>query len=129
MIAPTYMKLKNLWIGVTITQQADLLRIEKLNQKWNGAKFISFEPLLSPLGLYNSNIQGYKLFIIGTQTKPVISIRRDLVEHIIDIANGNNVEVYKKKNLVTYDPEGVDLQTEEIAEKNWTILEKKESNK
>jgi protein gp37 len=62
----------NLWLGVSVTCQADLWRISMLKESIPSAtkRFISFEPLLGPVYTEGQKLGGVDWVIIGAQTGP-----------------------------------------------------------
>jgi protein gp37 len=59
-------------------------------------KFISFEPLLSPI---NTNLNGIDWLIIGSQTRPTKIPKKEWVHTLIDQARDLNIPVFLKDNL------------------------------
>lgn len=61
----------NLWLGVSVTCQEDLWRLDVL-ASWpdTGRRFVSFEPLLGPVELSDTQRQAVDWAIIGRQTGP-----------------------------------------------------------
>jgi len=91
----------NLWLGVSVTCQADLWRISALKEAIPQAtkRFVSFEPLLGPVYHPGQKLGGVDWVIIGAQTGPgkVVPDRQwidDLVE-----ACGTSIPVFMKSNL------------------------------
>lgn len=93
----------NLWLGVSIANQADLWRVETLKEKVIGHKFISFEPLHGPK---DADLSGIEWVIVGAETgnrkgriKPnpewIESIRREAERLCIAIFFKNNFRPYE----------------------------------
>jgi len=58
----------NIWMGVTVESNDYTFRIEKLRQTGAAVKFVSFEPLLSPIP--NINLEGIDWVIVGGESGP-----------------------------------------------------------
>ncbi len=43
--------LPNLWLGVSVTRQTDLWRLDELLRRWRGRAIVSIEPLLGPVDI------------------------------------------------------------------------------
>ena len=59
---------KNIWMGVSIENKEYLHRIDDLKQTDAFVKFISFEPLLGPIG--KINLKGLDWIIVGGESGP-----------------------------------------------------------
>lgn len=77
----------NIWIGVSVENEKYKYRIDSLRLIEAGIKFVSFEPLLEPLGILN--LEGIDWVIVGGESGPgarpmkeswVIDIRNQCVE-------------------------------------------------
>jgi len=58
----------NVWMGVTVENADYTFRIDHLRQSAADIRFISFEPLLSPI--HNINLQGIDWVIVGGESGP-----------------------------------------------------------
>lgn len=58
----------NIWMGVSVENDNSLLRIDDLRSTHAAIKFISFEPLLGPVG--KLNLQGIDWAIVGGESGP-----------------------------------------------------------
>lgn len=72
---------QNVWMGVTVENADYTFRIEHLRQTPAVIKFISFEPLLSPIP--NIDLEGIDWVIVGGESGP--KARRMQPEWVIDI--------------------------------------------
>jgi protein gp37 len=89
----------NLWVGISedATEPYYNDRIDILRKSDAHVKFISFEPLLSPIA---PDIKGIDWVIIGAETGPgARPLDLGWAEIIIDIARTNQVSVFLKDNL------------------------------
>ncbi len=74
---------QNVWMGVTVENADYTFRIEHLRQTGAVIKFISFEPLLSPIP--NIDLEGIDWVIVGGESGPKARVMRP--EWAIDIRN------------------------------------------
>lgn len=90
---------ENLWIGVSVTCQDDLWRIDALRQILPTAhKFVSFEPLHGPI---DPDLAGIEWAIIGAESgnrKGRIVPERQWVESLVDACT-SPIPVFMKSNL------------------------------
>jgi len=90
---------RNLWLGVSITGDGDLWRVDTLARVPVGVRFASFEPLLSPV-MDTGKVNALDWVIIGGLTgrvpfiPPVVWSQR-----IIDAAREHGIPVFLKDNL------------------------------
>jgi len=95
---------QNCWVGVTATTQADYdSAVYWLNQIDAKVKYISIEPLLSPIHL--PNYRDVDWLIIGCQTKPLKVLEFDVVMDIVNIADRVGTPVFIKpplSNIMNY---------------------------
>lgn len=103
----------NMWLGVSVTCQDDLWRIDHLRDVVGGVRFISFEPLLG--NIRHLDLSGIDWIIIGAET----GIRRNKVApaykwmHYLSMnADACNVPVFMKDNLLPHLPAGCELRRE-----------------
>jgi protein gp37 len=78
---------ENVWMGVTVESQEYTNRIENLRRTDARVKFISFEPLLSPIP--NLDLNGVDWVIVGGESGP--GARPMKKEWVIDIRDRCNV--------------------------------------
>lgn len=93
--------LENVWMGVTVTAEADRSRIEELRRNI-GAKhyFITFEPLFGPI--LDLDLDRIDWVVIGTETgnrKGKITAKKEWVLEIAAKAKEKNIPVFMKKSL------------------------------
>jgi protein gp37 len=87
----------NVWIGTTVEDQSKAWRIEWIQElKHHGIKFVSFEPLLSPVEF---DLNGIDWIIIGTQTNPYKPPEAEWVHNLIEQAKDAGAAVFLKDNL------------------------------
>jgi len=88
----------NCWIGTSVDRPEALGRINFLREVAAPLRFVSFEPLLSPMG--NPNLRGVDWVIIGAQTGPrAVVPDPHWVEGIIAACRQASVPVFLKNNL------------------------------
>ncbi len=73
----------NIWMGVSVESQDYTFRIEHLRETGAHIKFLSLEPLLSPL--HDLNLTGIDWVIVGGESGPGARVMRD--DWVIDIRN------------------------------------------
>jgi protein gp37 len=91
---------ENAWVGVTVTGEADLWRLEYLRQVKATVRFVSLEPLLSEID--PTKLAGLDWWILGAMTGPGSEKRqprREWVQGLIDVAEKAGVPIYLKHNL------------------------------
>ena len=100
----------NIWMGVTVENSDYVHRIDHLRQSRAKNRFISFEPLLGPIGSVDLN--GIDWVIVGGESGPgARSILKDWVIEIRDQCRAANIPFFfkqwggvrKKKNGRTLD--------------------------
>lgn len=97
---------KNLWLGVSVTSNVDLWRIDKLMSLKScgcheGYLFCSFEPLLENLVIpKQSGFSSLNWVIIGIQTNPVVVIPYEYIDRLYKYANDANIPVFCKDSIV-----------------------------
>lgn len=74
---------ENIWMGVTVENQDCVYRIEHLKRTNASVKFLSMEPLLTPIN--NLNLGGLDWIIVGGESGP--GARPMEVEWVVDICN------------------------------------------
>jgi len=89
---------QNLWIGATITCQAEVDKIDQLRRNVHGALiFVSFEPLLGPI---SCNLSGIDWIIIGKLTgSRKIPLQKEWVQSLINQARNLSIPVFVKNNV------------------------------
>ncbi len=94
--------LDNVWFGTSVTTNADLPRIEKLQEGIKAKHhYISFEPLFEDLG--EINLKGIDWVIVGAETgsrKERVEAQRQWVENIVKQAQEQNVPLIMKSSLI-----------------------------
>ena len=78
----------NIWMGVTVESENYRYRIEHLKKTGAAVKFLSLEPLLSPM--YNLQLQGIDWVIVGGESGP--NARPMEREWVVDIRNQCQLE-------------------------------------
>jgi protein gp37 len=58
----------NIWMGTTVTCEDDAWRLDKLKEANARVRFVSFEPLLGPVGDGMKNLDGIDWIIIGPRS-------------------------------------------------------------
>lgn len=89
--------LPNVFLGVSVTCQEDVWRIDELRKQWVGPKFISFEPLLEPIE--EVDLTDIDWVIIGAQTQPKKPVDEFSIGYIISEADKRKIPVFMKNNL------------------------------
>jgi len=88
----------NCWLGTSVDRAEALGRIDILREVAAPLRFVSFEPLLGPMG--NLDLRGIDWAIIGAQTGPgAVKPDSAWVEGIIDACRQASVPVFLKNNL------------------------------
>jgi protein gp37 len=86
----------NIWMGVSVENKDYLYRIDDLRKTTAQVKFISFEPLLGPLG--NMNLTCIDWAIVGGESGPgARRIDPSWVTDIRDQCNKNNIPFFFKQ--------------------------------
>lgn len=98
----------NLWLGVSVTCQADLWRIDMLRESIPQAtkRFVSFEPFLGPVYQEGQKLGGVDWAIIGAQTGPGKVVPK--VRWLADLfgAIPLSIPVFQKDNIRAISPVG-----------------------
>ncbi len=93
----------NCWVGATVTDQKSYERALKgMSYMIAPVRFLSLEPLLSPVQFLGRDLDIFHWLIIGSQTKPVIHPRRGWVEEILQTADKVGIPVFVKEPLASY---------------------------
>jgi len=88
----------NCWIGTSVDRSAALGRLDILREVTAPLRFVSFEPLLGPMGDFD--LRGIDWVIIGAQTGPgAVKPDSAWVEGIIGACREASVPVFLKNNL------------------------------
>jgi len=106
---------KNLWLGVSVTRQADLWRISLLKESIPSStkRFISFEPLLGPVYQPGQKLGGVDWVIIGAQTGPgKVAPDPDWIRNVIMAASPT--PTFLKDNLRPFSPVGIFQEFPEV---------------
>ena len=102
-----------MWMGVSVTRQDDLWRIDHLRKVVGGIRFVSFEPLLD--NIPRPDLSGIDWIIIGaeTGTRPdKVSPTYEWIHYLIADADALNIPVFMKDNLQPHLPDGYQLRQE-----------------
>lgn len=92
------------WIGVTINNFIDWIRLHLLKQLKSNLKFISFEPLLDDLGDSNIQLEGIDWIILGGQSGPQKFFPpKAWIQRLEDKADKLGIPVFEKSNLYRWD--------------------------
>jgi protein gp37 len=95
----------NLWVGTSVSTNADLGRVETVRGLSAPVKFLSIEPLLGPIE-FDAN--GLDWLIIGAQTgKNAIPPAQEWVETIVNAASAAAVPLFLKDNLGPFYPTAI----------------------
>jgi len=87
----------NIWVGATITKQAEAYKIMDLLQVDAKIKFASFEPLLEDISFC---MEGIQWAIIGKLTgSKRIKLKREWVYNLLGQLKAHNIPVFMKFNL------------------------------
>lgn len=88
--------LKNVWVGVSIENKAQLTRLDNLKKANGMTKFISFEPLLESIG--EPNLDGIDWAIVGGESGPnARPMEGDWVESIFKAARRSDTAFHFKQ--------------------------------
>jgi protein gp37 len=98
----------NLWLGVSVTCQADLWRISMLKESIPSTtkRFVSFEPLLGPVYREGQRFGGVDWVLIGAQTGPGKTVPE--VRWLSDLfgAIPLDIPIFQKDNIRDISPVG-----------------------
>ena len=87
---------RHIWLGVSVEDAAHASRIEHLKQINSDARFISFEPLLGPVG--DVDLQGVAWAIVGGESGPrARPMDESWVRQIRDICERDDVAFFFKQ--------------------------------
>lgn len=89
----------NCWLGTTVNKQNEVGRILELVRNQyaeHNIKFVSFEPLLSPI---EADLDGIDWVIIGAQTNPYRPPKPEWVKILLERARDAGAAVFLKNNL------------------------------
>jgi protein gp37 len=67
-LSPKLPQMPHIWLGVTVEEQDYTFRIDHLQETNAAVKFLSLEPLLSPIS--NLNLEGINWVIVGGESGP-----------------------------------------------------------
>lgn len=108
---------ENCWLGITITKNNDMDKqmilgtfTSNSNIKYNNQGFISFEPLLENIDLFEYDLPNLNWVIIGAETgnrKGKVIPEREWIADIIDCCRERNIPVYLKDSLKNIYPESI----------------------
>ena len=87
---------KNIWMGVTVEDDANKHRIKNLKNVPAGVRFISFEPLLSEI--CHPDLTGINWIIVGGESGPgARPIKKEWVESLQESARINHIPFFFKQ--------------------------------
>jgi len=87
----------NAWIGTTVEDQSKAWRVSWIRKlRFQGIKFVSFEPLLGPVEI---DLDGIDWVIVGAQTNPYRPPKEEWVNGLIKLARDAGAAVFLKDNL------------------------------
>jgi protein gp37 len=96
----------NVWLGVSITAQADMKRIEGMFEALATTRFISFEPLLGPVDQFTSHLSGMKRdmldwIIVGRMTGhgKKYDPRTEWLDEVVMASRFYRLPIFMKNNL------------------------------
>jgi len=90
----------NLWLGVSVTCQDDLWRIDELIKRVPGRRFVSVEPMMGPVGLDPDHLEFVDWVIIGGMTGPgAVQPERAWVQELVTQLEQAGIPRYLKDNL------------------------------
>jgi protein gp37 len=87
-LSPRLTWISNIWMGVTVEEKNYTYRIEHLKRTGAKVKFLSLEPLLSPI--HNLQLKGIDWIIVGGESGP--KARPMKKEWVVDIRNHCQIE-------------------------------------
>jgi protein gp37 len=89
---------ENIWIGVTITTQNEVYKIDYLRKVKCKIRFVSFEPLLD--NITKLNLENIDWIIIGKLTgSKKIPLQKQWVKNLILEARENKIPIFIKDNV------------------------------
>jgi protein gp37 len=87
----------NVWVGATITEQAEADKIADLSTVDAKIKFVSFEPLLGDISFY---MEGIQWAIIGKLTgSKRVKLKKEWVYNLLGQLSAYDIPVFMKFNL------------------------------
>jgi protein gp37 len=93
---PEFPTLANVWVGTSVESDAYLFRIDTLRRVPAGVRFVSFEPLLGPIG--DPNLSGIHWAIVGGESGPRSRpIETRWVEEILGACKAQQVAFFFKQ--------------------------------
>lgn len=93
----------NLWLSISITDNADLWRLDSLREKVNGHKFVSIEPLHGSVD--EANLDELEWVIVGAETgnhKGMIKPQAEWIDWIIVDTYIRRIPLFLKNNIRPY---------------------------
>ena len=94
--------MENVWVGATITCEDEMENMYSLVNNYGGLKFLSFEPLLSPvfICLTDGYIDKIDWIIVGKLTgSKKVPLDKEAVRYIIRTAHEKGIPIFLKNNL------------------------------
>lgn len=94
----------NHWIGVSITHPEELEKIIYMGRSSLGKRFVSFEPLLGNIRIYDKTYISYFVeridwVIVGGQTNPGRQPEKEWVDDIVRFCTEYGIPLFMKDNL------------------------------
>ena len=93
---PDFIYPKNVWLGISVTNQEQTYGIPYLLETDAEIKFISFEPLTEEI---NVSLRGIDWIIIGAQTNPLKLPKPEWITLLIKEATRLKIPIFLKDNL------------------------------
>jgi protein gp37 len=105
----------NMWMGVTITSQADVWKATPLTSAammsvHRGCKFVSVEPMFTRISFKNDTLEKLDWIIIGQQTNPNKSPEKEWVDDLVNSVKVHKIPVFMKDNIKHMIPDNEFIQ-------------------
>ena len=92
---------KNWWCGISATTQAGEYRLAQMTI--NANRFVSIEPILEPIGLWNKiRVPFADWVIVGAETgnrKAKVIPQKEWIDNIVRVCRDNEIPVFMKESL------------------------------
>lgn len=91
----------NIWVGCTVTEQKEMIRVRDLIENYQGLKFVSFEPLLGPIDIKPYQwLDFISWIIVGKLTGSTkIKLDPEWVVNLIYDCTRADIPMFLKSNL------------------------------